>query len=318
MLKRPIALSLVLSLLMLPVAAQNGSGDLLTRIRKEAMERSQIMKTMHMFTDVYGPRLTGSPNHKAAAEWAVKQMTAWGLENAHLEPSNFKYPGWLNERLTAHLISPVKDPLVCEVLAWTPGTKGTVQARVYQLVPPERPSKEQLTLFLNNYKAKVRGKIVLVGKAATVPVNLNPPAKRRTEEQAQERYGPNARPSIFPRATPTPPAPNAPRPLTNRQLSEQIDAFLKENGALVRVNDAGRAFRQIRAFNNETFDVNKVIPTVVMSNEDFGRITRILNDGTDVMLEFNIVNRIYPEGRTSYNTIGDIRGSDKARSEERR
>jgi len=32
------------------------------RIRKEAAERSQIMHTLHMLTDRYGPRLTGSPN----------------------------------------------------------------------------------------------------------------------------------------------------------------------------------------------------------------------------------------------------------------
>jgi len=311
--RRVIALFLILSLLCLPVAAQNGSGDLLSRIRKEAMERSQIMPTMHMFTDVYGPRLTGSPNHKAAAEWAVKQMTAWGLENAHLEAWDFSHSGWLNERLTAHLISPVKDPLVCEVLAWTPSTKGTVQAKALQLIPPARATQEQLDIFLNNYKAKVRGKIVLIGKPASIPVNLNPPAKRMTDEQAQERFGPNARPFSFPQASPTPtPAANAPKPLTNRQVNEQLDAFLKANGAEVRVNDAGREFRQIRAFNNQTFDVNKVIPTVVMSNEDFGRISRILNDGTEVVLEFNIVNHVYPEGVTSYNTIGEIRGSDKA------
>jgi hypothetical protein len=311
--RRFVALCLILFMLWLPVGAQNGGGDMLSRIRKEAMERSQIMKTMHMFTDVYGPRLTGSPNHKAAAEWAVKQMTAWGLENAHLEPWDFKHPGWLNERLTAHLISPVKDPLVCEVLAWTPSTKGTVQAKAYQLVLPERPSQEQLTIFLNNNKAKVRGKIVLIGKPAVIPVNLNPPAKRSTEEQMEQRYGPNARPFVFPTPSPTPtPAPNAPRPLTNRQIAAQLNAFLKENGALVRVNDAGREFRQIRAFDNATFDVDRVIPTVVMSNEDFGRITRILGDGTDVVLEFNIVNRVYPDGATSYNTIGEIRGTDKA------
>ena len=311
--RRVVALLTIISLLSLPIAAQNGGGDMLSRIRKEAMERSQIMKTMHMFTDVYGPRLTGSPNHKAAAEWAVKQMTAWGFDNAHLEPWDFKHPGWANERLTAHLISPVKDPLVCEVLAWTPSTKGTVLAKAYQLVLPERPSQEQLNLFFSNTKSKVRGKIVLVGKPATIPVNLNPSPKRQSDEQAQNRYGPNARPFAFPSPSPTPtPAPNAPRPLSNRQVAQQLDAFLKDNGTLVRVNDAGREFRQIRAFNNSTFDVNKVIPTVVMSNEDFGRITRILNDGTEVELEFNIVNRTYPEGRTSYNTIGDIRGTDKA------
>src|SRR5689334_17078710 len=311
--RRVIALSVILALLTLPVAAQDGSGDLLSRIRKEEMDHSQIMKTMHMLTDVYGPRLTGSPNHKAAADWAVKQMTSWGLENAHLEPWNFNHPGWLNERLTAHLISPVKDPLVCEVLAWTPSTKGTVQAKAFQLVLPERPSQEQLTIFLNNYKTKVRGRIVLAGKAAVVPVNLNPPPKRTTDEQAQRRYGPNAAPFAFPTPSPTPtPAANAPRPLTNRQINEQLDAFLKDNGALIRVNDAGREFRQIRAFNNNTYDVNKVIPTVVMSNEDFGRIARILNDGTEVVLEFNIVNHVYPEGSTSYNTVAEIPGSDKA------
>ena len=313
MLKRLVALSLILSLLSVSVVAQNGSGDTIARIRKEAMERSQIMKTMHMFTDLYGPRLTGSPNHKAAAEWAVKQMTAWGFENARLEPWDFKHPGWANERLSAHLISPVKDPLVCEALAWTPGTKGTVTAKAHQLLLPERPSQDQLTSFFAAQKPLVRGKIVLVGKAAVIPVNLNPPAKRQTDEQALRRYGPNPQPFAFPGPSPTPtPAPNAPRPLSARQIDEQLDAFLKDNGAAVRVNDAGREFRQIRAFNNRTFDVNKAVPTVVMSNEDFGRIARILNDGTEVVMEFNIVNRVYPEGATSYNTIGEIRGTDKA------
>src|SRR5207248_5764312 len=93
---------------------------------------------------------------------------------------------------------------------------------------------------------------------------------------------------------------------------EQLDAFLQANGALIRVNDAAFAFRRIRAFNNRTYDIAKALPTVVMSNEDYGRITRILADGTDVTLEFNIVNRIYPEGKTSYNTVAEIPGTEKA------
>ena len=181
------------------------------------------------------------------------------------------------------------------------------------MILPERPSQDQLTAFLETQKAKVRGRIVMAGKHTIVPVNLNPPAKRITDEQAEQRFGPNARPFQFPTPTPTPtPAPGAPKPLTNREIDEQLDAFLKGNGALIRVNDAGREFRQIRAFNNRTFDVNKVLPTVVMSNEDYGRITRILADGADVTLEFNIVNRVYPEGKTSYNTIAEIPGTDKA------
>jgi carboxypeptidase Q len=310
-----LALLLIMVLVCLPILAQTPSSDtdLLARIRKEETEHSQIMKTMHMLADVYGPRLTGTPNHKHAAEWAIKQMQSWGLENAHLEPWDFGHPGWLNERLTAHLISPVKDALVCEVLSWTPSTKGVVEAKSYQLVWPDRATQEQLNTVFDKEKTKVKGRIVLAGKRTIVALNLTPPPKRMTDEQAMQRFAPNARPVPLPSPSPSPsPGDNAPKPLTARQVDEQIDTFLKNNGALVRVNDAGREFRQIRAFNNRTFDVDKALPTVVMSNEDYGRISRILADGTDVVLEFNIVNRVYPEGTTSYNTIAEIPGSDKA------
>ncbi len=80
----------------------------------------------------------------------------------------------------------------------------------------------------------------------------------------------------------------------------------------MRINDAGRDHGQIRAFDNATRDITKVPPTVVMRNEDYGRISRLLADKRQVELEFEIVNRSYPEGRTSYNTIAEIPGTDKA------
>ncbi len=99
-------------------------------------------------------------------------MTSWGLSNAHLEPWDFGHAGWLNERLTAMMVSPIKDVLTCEVLSWTPSTRGPVIAKAYQLILPERPSQDQLTAFFETQKAKVRGKIVMAGKQTIVPVNL--------------------------------------------------------------------------------------------------------------------------------------------------
>src|SRR5437879_9442853 len=170
--RRIVAITLIGALLCLPILAQaRNDKDLLERIRKEEANNSQTMKTEHMLTDVYGPRLTGSPNHKHAAEWAVKQMTSWGFSNAHLEPWDFGHVGWLNERLTAHLISPIKDVLTCEVLSWTPSTRGPVTAKAYQMILPDRPSQEQLTAYFDSQKAKVRGRIVMAGKNLIVPVN---------------------------------------------------------------------------------------------------------------------------------------------------
>ena len=93
---------------------------------------------------MYGPRLTGSPNLKAAGEWVVKQLTSWGLKNAHLEPWDFGSPGWANERFTAHITSPVKDALVAEVLAWTPSTNGVARGQAVQIVLPVRPTQTGL------------------------------------------------------------------------------------------------------------------------------------------------------------------------------
>ena len=77
-------------------------GDMVWRIRREITERSQIMPTIQMLTDLYGPRLTGSPNLRRAQDWIVQQTTAWGLKNAHLEAWDFGHPGWLNERTSVH------------------------------------------------------------------------------------------------------------------------------------------------------------------------------------------------------------------------
>ena len=49
-----------------------------------------------------------------------------------------------------------------------------------------------------------------------------------------------------------------------------------------------------------------------MRNEDYGRISRLLADGTPVEVELNIVNRTIPEGATVYNVVAEIPGSDKA------
>jgi len=291
--------------------ATNPDPEIQTRIRKEGMENSQIMRTMHFLTDVYGPRLTGSPNHKNAAEWTIKQMAAWGFANAHLEPWDFGHPGWANERVSAHVVAPYKEPLVCEVVAWTPSTNGTVSAPVAQIVLPERPTQEELTNYFNTMKEKVKGKIVMAGKHAFTPVVISPPAKRIDDQQLKAQLSGN---------TPAGPPPGVPArqqeeqqpgKLTPAQVSEQFGEFLLNNGALIRVNDSGMEQRRVRAFGTRSFDPAKTIPMVMISNEDYGRISRILSDDTPVELEFNIVNRLYPEGKTSYNAIAEIPGADK-------
>ncbi|MBL8168251.1 MAG: M28 family peptidase [Acidobacteria bacterium] len=300
-------------------APATSDAEVQAKIRKEGMEASQIMRVLHFFTDVYGPRLTGSPNHENAAKWAIKQMSDWGFVNSHLEPWDFGHPGWLNERATAHVISPFKEPLVVEVLGWTPSTNGAVTGQVYQLIPPVSPTEDEMKAFLDAERAKVKGKIVMVGRHTILPVVINPPAKRLDDAQAKARFsgGPNAGGPGGPggpRQQPPqqPPAqPGQPKKLNPREVADKIDELLLTGGALVRFNDSAMEQRRIRAFNNRTFDTAKNVPTAIISNEDYGRLSRVLADGTPIEVEVNIVNRSYPEGKTSYNAIGEVPGTDK-------
>ena len=307
--KKITVIFLLLAFLMQTATAQFDT-EINQKIRNEAKNNSQIMKTLHVLTDIYGPRLTGSPNLKAAGEWATQQMKTWGFDNAMLEPWDFGHPGWINERASGFITSPVQDSLVFEVLAWTPGTKKAVRGQAFQIILPDRPTQNDLTAYFDSIKMQVKSKMILMGKPAVIPVNINPSSKRLSDDVIRERLNPNATPQTFPTPQPTP-TPKAGQ-LTFQQIGEQLNKFLVDNKAAVRINDAGREHGQIRAFSNNTYDVSKVIPTVVMRNEDFGRIARIMADGKPVSLEFDIRNRTIPEGTTSYNTIGEITGTDKA------
>jgi hypothetical protein len=311
------------------------------KMRSEELEHSQIMRTLHMLTDRYGPRVTGTPNHEMAAKWAAAEMTRWGLKNAHLEPWEFGHPGWLNNYATAHLVAPVHENLKFEVLAWTPSTNGKVQASTVQLIPPVGPTpppppaganafggggrggpaplgplKSELKAWIDANKDKFRGKVVLIGKAAVIPVNFDAPAKRRPDEQVKAQYDPGN--------------PNgggfgggrggrggeAPKPdparYTPAEANAEVDAMLVAGGALVRVNDAARGEGIIVAQQHRGYDPATAVPTVILRNDDFGRVERLLADGEDVKMQFEIENKIFPEGRTSYNVIAEIPGTDKA------
>lgn len=170
----------------LPFAAQDSIDlDLNARIRDEGINRSQVMRTLHFLADVYGPRVTGSPSLKAAGEWAVKTMEGWGMKNGHLEPWSFGHPGWVNELAWGAITAPVKDTLVLEVLAWTPGTMGTVKGTAINIVIPEQPTPEELSAYFASLKSRVKGAVVLVGRPRAVPVNITPPAKQRVDEEVK-------------------------------------------------------------------------------------------------------------------------------------
>ncbi len=128
--RRVLAAAACIGLLAVPMAAQQASEkvdyDAIYRIKEEGFQRSAVMETMSYLTDVYGPRLTSSPNYKKAAEYAVKKLNEWGLANVTLEPWGPFGPGWSNELTTNELFHQDDDALEIDL------TPGTDQAKLLQ------------------------------------------------------------------------------------------------------------------------------------------------------------------------------------------
>jgi hypothetical protein len=183
--------------------------------------------------------------------------------------------------------------------------------------PPAAPSTKPVTqadldAYLASIKSKVRGAIVFYGPHVEVAENFEPAALRRPDETWQQAGGGRGRGGFPQRGG----GPAREEGLTAAQIAQQVNRFLVDNGALVKVSDSGRAYgiivQQSASGYNENPD-NPNLPSLVMGNEDYGRIYRTVTiDHLPVTVRINIKNDFYPEGKTVYNVTGEIPGTDKA------
>ena len=296
---------LVLSIL--PLAAQAPSqSDLyaIYQIKDEGFNRSQVMEIESYLTDVYGPRLTNSPNIKAAAEWTTGKLKEWQLVNVHLEPWGPFGRGWSNERFSAQVISPRPFPLIGYAKAWTPGTNGPLTAEAF-LAPI---AKEEDTA---KFKGQLKGKFVLTAPIPETPERFEAQAHRYTDAELADLA--------------TEPVPTARQEdrfaqfRAQRELQLKIQKFLVEEGVAGWIEtsrgDDGTVFVQSGGGRDKEKDP-PAPPRIAVAAENYGRIYRMLEKKVPVTLLVDIQNKFYDDDLKSFNIIGEIPGSDKAKADE--
>jgi hypothetical protein len=79
------------------------------------------METLRELADGFGGRLSGSPAHNRAAEWAAAKFRSFGIQNVRLEP--FTMPnGWQRGWARGEMLAPLARPLHVESTGWAPST----------------------------------------------------------------------------------------------------------------------------------------------------------------------------------------------------
>lgn len=286
----------------LPSAARDQLDyDALYRIKDEGLQRSKIMEITSWLTDVHGPRLTGSPNIRAAAGWADKTLKEWGLANVALEPWGTFGRGWSNERFAAHVVAPQAYPVIGYPKAWSPGTNGPVVAEaVFAPIDAEADFAE--------LKGKLAGKFVLSAPLREVREIATALSQRYTDEDlenlsSEDDVGPR-RGRQYNRG--------------NAELARKRLQFYKDEGALAVIDagrgDGGTVFVQgggVRGAPGTQTSRESIITEVSLAVEHYGRIVRTLQKKIPVRLELDVKNAFHAE-EPPFNVIAEIPGTDKA------
>jgi len=152
-------LRIVLSLLL--AAAVQLSAQVSPEVRDAAYKLAgsvytgPSMETLRELADGFGGRLSGSPAHNRAAEWAVAKFRSFGIQNVRLEP--FTMPnGWQRGSARGEMLAPLARPLHVESLGWAPSTpEGGVKGEVVVVDDVSADS-------IKAKAAQLKGKIVML------------------------------------------------------------------------------------------------------------------------------------------------------------
>ncbi|MBT1698648.1 M20/M25/M40 family metallo-hydrolase [Fulvivirgaceae bacterium PWU4] len=287
---------------------------MISRIKKEGFDNSQVMNILSMLTDVHGPRLTNSPGYRKAADYAKATLESWGVQNVHFDTWNEEFgTGWELKKFSLQTLSPVYFPVIAYPKAWTPGIKGPVQAEAVYL---DIKKEEDLA----KYKGKLKGKIVLFSLPTPVKPGFVPDATRLVDSVLLQMANSGPTEAFTGRRFQGAQEPQRLAYLKWDLLQKEGAIAVLEASPASRLEDGTLTVaaatvpypaevpneKRARAYSA---NVPKILPQVVVAAEHYNRMVRQLQNGQAVKLELTLETAFTPAA-PGFNVIGEIPGTD--------
>jgi carboxypeptidase Q len=297
------------------------------RIKAEEANNGKVMEIMSWLSDVYGPRLTWSPNALRARDWAMGEMKSWGLSNVHEERWDTPVGlGWENERFSLMVVSPVPFIVQAVPRAWSASSNGVVTGGAVVV------AAGCLDELKEKYSGRLTAAFVMLGPPLNRPVTtFTPLATRLSDSTLTRMAAAQLLPPAGRGAGPVLPA----RSATCQHEAERdslaaiaagrgsgrggvsasdtnIVRWLATQGAAaILLGDGTHAGGDIGTDNGASRAPGAPqLAMVHVAQESYGRIARMVEKSVPVTLELSMQNRFFPENSTSFNIIGEIPGTD--------
>jgi len=277
------AVFLILCALIAPRSTTEGTratDDVLHRIHAEGMQHSRAAEIYATIVDQFGPRLTGTPAHKHAAEWTRDRLNEFGLKNAALEPWQFGR-GWVLDRLVVEMIEPRYALLIGYADAWSPSTNGEIVATPILL---DGKSAADVAAM----KEKLSGAIVMTQPEAQFIREDRP---QPTLSDAPVRIG----------------QPPPVRARGNAADARALADTIRTAGVGVSVHTSEGEHGTVFVLGRDQPDA---VPTITLAGEHYNMIMRMVKRGIPVKLRVNVQSHYVADDPNSYNVVADLPGSD--------
>ena len=295
------------------------------------------MDTLGFLTDVYGPRLTASPEFQQAADWTVGRLKSYGTENTRLEKWGTFGRSWALKQYSIEMLEPRYAVLDAAPLAWSDATKGAVTGELIYApfggpVQTFDPQKQQQDLdrFMAEWKGKLKGKIVMLTRARPLVPPTQPTFSRYTDKELSDIVAapePVARLSEVLKLE-IPDDPEEERALFRRlpagvleQLGEQRRKigdrrakFLRDEGVAAALYTSlnsldGLIFAQ--AAGPWKAEATLAPASFIVTREQYNRMVRLTEKNIAVKMRVNLAADLSPTDVDAYNVTAELPGGAK-------
>ena len=289
--------------------------EIVDKIKAEGIDNSQIMDFASWITDVYGPRLSNSPQLENARAYAKMRFEELGLENANYHRWGPFGMGWELKRFAMHANTPYSYfPITAYPKAWSPGHDAPVTGEVIFL---ELDSIDDL----ENYRGQLSDKFVMMDFPLANEPSWDPIATRNSDERLLNLANASERLSG------AQPGGGNPAALARAEMRYQIMKFLQEEKPLALLDFGYRGwYGQIaisaaslpiepgtpwtEAVRPHQADPSEIIPQISLMREHYGRIFRLLEKDIPVEIELEMQVEFQTDDLYGYNVIAEIPGTD--------
>ncbi len=313
----PVLLPLALAAQAPPAVADPNAVDeaAVAFFLEEGLQRSQVMEHLSWLCDVYGPRVTGSPNMRRAQRWATQTFSAMGM-TARRESWGPFGRGWRCDHVTMAVVGENPWPVIAYPKVWSPGVDGRIEAEVVHVAAL---TKEQLLA------TDLTGKVALVDDVRPISEPFDGYSKRLEEkdllrladQQAAEVQRPADRAAAargdndfrmgFQRSEEMRRIVQQKRPLAMIDRAAKGDygtVFVQGASAVPKPDAAPGARASARDVDAD------VIPQFTIAVEHYNRMCRLLQKGLPVRVALELRVTFFTDDLNDTNVVADLAGGD--------